>query len=290
MGQYKHKFVGGEYELYAESEDKQFGQPMYHVGNERSGKPAHTVSDYLKSCRDSIAGDKRGMKNKKKMKSPGGYPSGQSIEDKEETVKSWGIDNLDLRTTEAKEADQTQLLAMFSESPVIARHVNLLKQRRTRTQALLVSLAKQMFVLSLYLETETVIVQNGKFGVKLTVGTKDLGVQLFTKGTDAETIDWKDFVGELVQSRSVSSVESAVKSRRQRRRSSEHCTVGGYNVNGKGVLLRNSIPKEYVPLIPTAKLLVDEELVKQEEATKSELAYLEELDEMTPEWRGEEAE
>lgn len=271
VGQYKHEFVGDEH--------------MFGYG--RNG-----VGPYLEDYRDSLEGDKRGMRNKKKRqnrKSPGGYPSGLSVEDKEETVGTNGINDLDLRTTEGKEADKTQLLAMFSENPVIARHVNLLKRRRERTQALLVSLAKQMFVLSLYLDTETVVVQNGKFGVTLTVGSDDLGIQLFTKGTDAETIDWKDFIGELVQSRSVSSVESTVKNRRQRRKRSENCTVGGYNVNSKGVLLSNNIPNEYVPLIPTAKLLVDEELVKQEEATKTELAYLEELDGMTPEWMGEEA-
>jgi len=193
------------------------------------------------------------------------------------------IDELDLST--AKESNRERLLMLFSENPVIERHVNLLKQRHERTQVLLVSLAKQMFVLSLYLETDTVVVQNGKFGVKLTVGADDLGVQLFTKGTDAETTDWKDLIADLVQSRNLDSIESAVKSRRQKRRHSENRTIGGYNVDSGGTLLRSSIPREYIPLIPTAKLLVDEQLTEQERATKFELAYLADLDEMTPEWK-----
>lgn len=192
------------------------------------------------------------------------------------------IAELDLSA--AKESGRERLLTLFSEHPTIARHVNLLKQRQERTQALLVGLAKQMFVLSLYLETDTVVVQNGKFGVKLTIGTDELGVQIFTKGTDAEKVDWKDLIANITQSRSVDSIESAVRSKRQRRLHSEPCTVGGYNVDSAGRLLRNDIPREYIPLIPTAKILVEEQLSEQEAATKFELAYLEDLDEMTPEW------
>lgn len=203
---------------------------------------------------------------------------------KGEVMLDEGID-LDLRTIEAKQTSQTDAITRFSKRPAAAKHLELIGERKERSQSLMVSLAEQMFVLSLYLEEKTVIVQNCKFGVKLTVGD-DLGVQIFTLGTNAETIDWKDLISDLVQSRSISSMTSAGRERKQRKRKNDNRIIGGYNVNGNnGELLRNNVPQKYVSLIPTAKMLVEDELAQQKEAIKSELEYLRELDEMTPEWK-----
>ncbi len=169
-----------------------------------------------------------------------------------------------VKEDEIKEAiGDKQELSINVPVPKLQRHFDAIAKRKQLSEAEMISLAQELCVLATYKQQRTVIVENCRFSVGLSVGADAVSVSFYLKKVkrkDKKKTTWLKFISKSLVIPG-----------------DEDASIANFTLNGGWEIIDKDVRADYLRLLTPARILVREQLGVSEIEALDDIEYFKEM-------------
>lgn len=178
----------------------------------------------------------------------------------------------------------TEIAPISFDDPVIKHHGDVIQKRKNLISKQMIGLAKELLTITLYTQNESVLVENCRFSVGMQMSGQAMQVNLYlkkVKRSDKGKFTWKDIIGDIAHSvKSKTDLPITLKTLTSK---AQESSIANFTVDDEWKVSTKDFGLPFIKLLPSARLLVNEELNNLEGDALTDIAYLESIDELNEE-------
>lgn len=159
------------------------------------------------------------------------------------------------------------------------KHVEAIRDRNEMVRTQMIELAKDLLTVSMYLKRQVVTIDNCKMAVELSIGRTSLVTMYLNKvDKNDKRMNWKDIMASMARDRDkplISSIRTIGNKKKWHLPFSKASSIQtSYLVTSGWEIDDKAFDRDFLQLLPTARMLVDEQLGQLHTETVADTEYL----------------